>query len=133
MGAFEPSESPHPGKDGPVPGDLGRKGPENPPVQAAEQASPYLYPSEIQPSTAPSRLVTLAAPGRWTTPGSGLRASACSPSLSQRRPASLAPRPRTRHRFRTRSVATPRSHPDCRNVLILIVAVHARVYFVASF
>ena len=37
-------------------------------------------------------------------------------------PLPLAPLPRNRHRPRTRSVATPRSHLDCRNVLILIVA-----------
>ena len=37
-------------------------------------------------------------------------------------PLTLAPLPRNRHRPRTRSVATPRSHLDCRNVLILIVA-----------
>ena len=39
-------------------------------------------------------------------------------------PLTLAPLPRNRHRPRTRSVATPRSHLDCRNVLILIVAGH---------
>ena len=50
-------------------------------------------------------------------------------------PLPLAPLPRNRHRPRARSVATPRSHLDCRNVLILIVAghrtsdiQHARVY-----
>ena len=39
-------------------------------------------------------------------------------------PLPLAPLPRNRHRPRARSVATPRSHLDCRNVLILIVAGH---------
>ena len=41
-------------------------------------------------------------------------------------PLPLAPLPRNRHRPRTRSVATLRSHLDCRNVLILIVAGHPR-------
>ena len=82
-----------------------------------------LHPTPIPPSTAPSRLATLAAPGRWKTPESALQADACPPSRSPRSP--LAPLPRNRHRPRTRSVATPRSHLDCRNVLILIVAGHA--------
>ena len=104
--------------------------PEDPPAEAAEQASPYPYPSENPPSTVPSRLATLAAPGRWKTPESALQADACPPSRSPCRPAHpatplpLAPLPRNRHRPRTRSVATPRSHLDCRNVLILIVAGH---------
>ena len=68
-----PSESPKPGRNGPVPGNPGRTRPEDPPAEAAEQASPYPYPSENPPSTAPSRLATLAAPGRWKTPESALQ------------------------------------------------------------
>ena len=47
------------------------------------------------------------------------------PSSVPLTPLPLAPLPRNRHRPRTRSVATPRSHLDCRNVLILIVAGHS--------
>ena len=60
----------------------------------------------------PGAAPTLAAPGRWKTPESALQADACPPSRS---PCSHLPRsPRNRHRPRTRSVATPRSHLDCR-------------------
>ena len=49
-------------------GQSGSKRPEKPPAEAAGQASPYLYPSENPPSTAPSRLATLAVLRRWPTP-----------------------------------------------------------------
>ena len=91
-------------------------------METAEQASPYPYPSENPSSAAPPRLATLAVPGRRKTPEPPL------PPRSPRHPP-LAPRPRNHHRSRTRSVATPRSYLDCRNVLILIVAGHfAPVY-----
>ena len=107
IGPSNPPGSLNPGQDGPVPRNLGRKKPENPPPEATEQASPYLStPRRIQPSAV------------RTEPA----VSACPPSTSPHRHASLAPRARNRHRLPTRSVATPRSHFDCRNVLILIVA-----------
>ena len=68
QGTFEPSESTKPGRNDQVPGNPGRKRPEDPPAETAKQASPYPYPSENPPSTAPSRLATLAATGRWKTP-----------------------------------------------------------------
>ena len=81
-----------------------------------------LHPTPIPPSTAPSRLATLAAPGRWKDPR--VRAAGRRMPAVPLTPLPLAPLPRNRHRPRTRSVATPRSHLDCRNVLILIVAGH---------
>ena len=93
-------------------GQSGSQRPENPPAEAAGQASPYLYPSENPPSTAPS------SPRCWPTHAHRL----AHPTV----PHPLAPRPPNRHRLPTRSVATPRSHLDCRNVLILIVAGHER-------
>ena len=68
QGTFEPSESTKPGRNDQVPGNPGRKRPEDPPAETAKQASPYPYPSENPPSTAPSRLATLAGTGRWKTP-----------------------------------------------------------------
>ena len=100
-GASDTPESPNPGQIGPVPGDPERKWREKRPVEAARQASPYLYPSGNPPLHCPDR--------------------ASRPSGSSR-PRALAPSSPTRHRSRTRSAATSRSHPDCRNVLILIVA-----------
>ena len=94
-------------------GQSGSKRPENPPAEAAGQASPDLYPSENPPSTAPS------SPRCWPTHAHRL----AHPTV----PHPLAPRPPNRHRLPTRSVATPRSHLDCRNVLILIVAGQAHL------
>ena len=52
-GASDTPESPNPGQIGPVPGDPERKWCKKRPVEAARQASPYLYPSENPPLHCP--------------------------------------------------------------------------------
>ena len=96
------------------------------PVANGPRIRPQRPPNRLHPTPIPRRIRlppprpgSLRSPrrGGGRPPESALQADACPPSRSP-----FAPLPRNRHRPRTRSVATPRSHLDCRNVLILIVA-----------
>ena len=101
------------------------------PIANGPRIRPQRPPNRLHPTPIPRRIrlppprpCSLRSPRR----GGGRPLSPrCRPTHARRpahpaTPLPLAPLPRNRHRPRTRSVATPRSHLDCRNVLILIVA-----------
>ena len=103
------------------------------PVANGPRIRPQRPPNRLHPTPIPRRIrLPPPRPGSLRSPrrGGGRPPSPrCRPAHARRPahpapPLPLAPLPRNGHRPRTRSVATARSHLDCRNVLILIVAGH---------
>ena len=102
------------------------------PAANGPRIRPWRPPNRLHPTPTPRRIrLPPPRPGSLRSPCRG-GGRPLSPRCHPAHPATpltppprippLAPRPHNRHRSRTRSVATPRSYLDCRNVLILIVA-----------